>query len=189
MSHSGAAPTSFPFARHVPAARRGGHRRALELSGGLAVGPMVAAIAAGNRMLVKMSEAAPATGELFASRSRATSRPSASPVVQRPRGGEGVLRLLDHLLFTGSTAVGRQVMRGRRGEPHAGHARAGRQVAVGRDFAVEEGEPHSVPERGPDLHRARLLVPSASRPSSRARAVPWRSSTRASPRAPTTPPS
>jgi acyl-CoA reductase-like NAD-dependent aldehyde dehydrogenase len=32
----------------------------------LAIGPLVAALAAGNRVLVKMSEAAPATGELLA---------------------------------------------------------------------------------------------------------------------------
>jgi acyl-CoA reductase-like NAD-dependent aldehyde dehydrogenase len=79
----------------------------------LAVGPLVAALAAGNRVMVKMSEAAPATGELFARLAAATFDPATLCVVN---GGPEVAREFvalpfDHLLFTGSTAVGRQVMR------------------------------------------------------------------------------
>ena len=79
----------------------------------LAIGPLVGAIAAGNRVLVKMSEAAPRTGELFASRIAARFDPSLLSVIN---GGAEVAREFvslpfDHLLFTGSTAVGREVMR------------------------------------------------------------------------------
>lgn len=79
----------------------------------LAVGPWVSALAAGNRVLIKMSEAAPATGELFARLVSARFSPDVAAVVN---GGPAVARRFvslpfDHLLFTGSTAVGREVMR------------------------------------------------------------------------------
>ncbi len=79
----------------------------------LAVGPIVSALAAGNRVLVKMSEAAPRTGELFARLVAERFDPALLAVVN---GGpelarEFVALPFDHLLFTGSTAVGREVMR------------------------------------------------------------------------------
>ena len=79
----------------------------------LAIGPMVSALAAGNRILVKMSEAAPRTGALLASLIGARFDPALLAVVN---GGPEVAREFvalpfDHLLFTGSTAVGREVMR------------------------------------------------------------------------------
>ena len=79
----------------------------------LAVGPLVAAIAAGNRALVKMSEAAPATGALLA---RLVAERFDPTVLQVINGGPEVGRAFaalpfDHLLFTGSTEVGRHVMR------------------------------------------------------------------------------
>ena len=79
----------------------------------LAIGPLVSAIAAGNRALVKMSESAPATGELLARLVAARFDPAVLSVVN---GGPEVAREFvalpfDHLLFTGSTAVGRHVMR------------------------------------------------------------------------------
>ena len=49
------------------AARRGWHHCAVELPGIFSVGPLTAALAAGNRAVVKMSEFTPHTGELFAS--------------------------------------------------------------------------------------------------------------------------
>ena len=78
----------------------------------LAVAPLVAALAAGNRVMVKMSEAAPQTGALFA---RLVSERFDPAVVTVVNGGPDVAREFvclpfDHLLFTGSTAVGRQVM-------------------------------------------------------------------------------
>jgi acyl-CoA reductase-like NAD-dependent aldehyde dehydrogenase len=79
----------------------------------LAVGPMVAALAAGNRVLVKMSEVAPRTAELFAERIAATFDRTQVAVVT---GGAEIARQFvslpfDHLLFTGSTPIGREVMR------------------------------------------------------------------------------
>jgi coniferyl-aldehyde dehydrogenase len=79
----------------------------------LAFGPLVSAIAAGNRAMVKMSESAPATGALLARLVGERFDPALLTVVN---GGAEVAREFtalpfDHLLFTGSTAVGRQVMR------------------------------------------------------------------------------
>ena len=79
----------------------------------LAAAPIVSALAAGNRILVKMSEAAPRTGELLARLIAARFDPALLTVVN---GGPDVAREFvalpfDHLLFTGSTPVGREVMR------------------------------------------------------------------------------
>jgi acyl-CoA reductase-like NAD-dependent aldehyde dehydrogenase len=79
----------------------------------LAIGPAVSAIAAGNRVMVKMSESAPATGALFAELVAARFDPSTLTVVN---GGADIAREFtalpfDHLLFTGSTEVGKHVMR------------------------------------------------------------------------------
>ncbi len=78
----------------------------------LAVGPLVTAIAAGNRTLVKLSEYTPAFGELF---SRLCAQHFAADEVAVVLGGPDVAAAfsalpLDHLLFTGSTTVGRKVM-------------------------------------------------------------------------------
>ena len=79
----------------------------------LAIGPLVAALAAGNRALVKMSELAPATGTLFAELVRAAFDPDEVAVVTGDAEvGRAFAALpFDHLLFTGSTGVGRAVMR------------------------------------------------------------------------------
>ena len=79
----------------------------------LAIGPMVGAIAAGDRVLVKMSESAPRVGELLARLIAGRFDPALLHVVN---GGPDLAREFvslpfDHLLFTGSTAVGREVMR------------------------------------------------------------------------------
>ena len=79
----------------------------------LAIGPVVAALAAGNRVMVKMSEAAPATGALLA---RLVAERFDPGVLHVLNGDAGVARAFtglpfDHLLFTGSTGVGRHVMR------------------------------------------------------------------------------
>ena len=79
----------------------------------LAVGPLVAALAAGNRAMVKMSETTPAFGALFARLVAGTFSPDEVAIVN---GGPDLARdfcalPFDHLLFTGSTAVGRHVMR------------------------------------------------------------------------------
>jgi coniferyl-aldehyde dehydrogenase len=78
----------------------------------LAIGPMVAAIAAGNRVMVKPSEFTPRFSELLQRLCAETFRPEEVVVVT---GGADVAAQFsalpfDHLLFTGSTAVGRKVM-------------------------------------------------------------------------------
>ena len=78
----------------------------------LAVGPLASALAAGNRVMLKMSELAPAFGELFASILAGRFSDDLIAVIN---GGVDVARSFsalpfDHLLFTGSTAVGRCVM-------------------------------------------------------------------------------
>ncbi|MGE0357842.1 MAG: coniferyl aldehyde dehydrogenase [Burkholderiales bacterium] len=79
----------------------------------LAIGPLVAALAAGNRAMVKMSEATPATGELLASLAARHFDAGEFAVVNGgPDLAQAFCRLpFDHLLFTGSTAIGRQVMK------------------------------------------------------------------------------
>ena len=79
----------------------------------LAIGPLTAAFAAGNRALIKMSEFTPSIATLFAELAARYFKADELAVV----GGDHELaqaftRLpFDHLLFTGSTAVGRQVMK------------------------------------------------------------------------------
>ena len=79
----------------------------------LAAGPLVAALVAGNRAMIKLSELTPRTSQLLES------------LVGRHFGADEVVVIngdanvgaafakmpFDHLLFTGSTAVGRHVMR------------------------------------------------------------------------------
>jgi acyl-CoA reductase-like NAD-dependent aldehyde dehydrogenase len=79
----------------------------------LAVGPIVSALAAGNRALVKMSEAAPATGDLLQKLVATHFDPALLAIVTGDAdvAREFVALPFDHLLFTGSTGVGRQVMR------------------------------------------------------------------------------
>lgn len=79
----------------------------------LAVGPLVSALAAGNRVVVKMSEFTPRLGELFA---QLIESYFARDLVAVVNGGVDVAQAFaakpfNHLLFTGSTAVGQQVMR------------------------------------------------------------------------------
>jgi coniferyl-aldehyde dehydrogenase len=78
----------------------------------LAVGPLVAALVAGNRALVKMSEYTPAFSALFQQLVAKSFKPEEVAVIT---GGPDVAaqftRLpFNHLLFTGSTPVGRKVM-------------------------------------------------------------------------------
>lgn len=79
----------------------------------LAVGPLASALAAGNRAMLKMSELTPHVGELFA---RLVDERFPSEKLAVVNGGLEVSQEFsalpfDHLLFTGSTAVGRHIMR------------------------------------------------------------------------------
>jgi coniferyl-aldehyde dehydrogenase len=78
----------------------------------LAVGPLVAALAAGNRAMVKLSEYTPSFSDLL---QRLVAEAFAPEEVCIITGGPDVAAQFsalpfDHLLFTGSTAVGRHVM-------------------------------------------------------------------------------
>lgn len=78
----------------------------------LALMPLVAALAAGNRVMLKPSELTPRTAELLAELLAEVFEPSQ---VQTFLGGPEVAAAFsalpfDHLVFTGSTALGRKVM-------------------------------------------------------------------------------
>lgn len=78
----------------------------------LAIGPLVGALAAGNRVMLKLSESTPATGELL-KRLFAKVFPEdlVAVVLGEAEVGVAFSRLpFDHLLFTGATSVGRHVM-------------------------------------------------------------------------------
>ncbi len=78
----------------------------------LAIGPMAAALAAGNRVMVKMSELTPAFSALL--QQLCTQAFPLEEVCIVTGGAEVAAEFstlpFDHLLFTGSTAVGRKVM-------------------------------------------------------------------------------
>ncbi|SHE80830.1 coniferyl-aldehyde dehydrogenase [Modicisalibacter ilicicola DSM 19980] len=79
----------------------------------LALGPLTAALAAGNRAMLKMSEFTPATAEVVARLlDEVFDETQVAVVTGEAEVGKAFSQLpFDHLLFTGSTAVGRQVMR------------------------------------------------------------------------------
>ncbi|RQS68987.1 coniferyl aldehyde dehydrogenase [Burkholderia sp. Bp8963] len=79
----------------------------------LAAGPLICALAAGNRAIVKMSELTPRTSALFEQLIANTfSRDHVAVVNGDAEIGAAFSTLpFDHLLFTGSTQVGRHVMR------------------------------------------------------------------------------
>lgn len=78
----------------------------------LAIGPLTGALAAGNRVMLKLSEATPATGLLLkALLERVFPADLVSVVLGEVEVGQAFSRLpFDHLLFTGATGVGRHVM-------------------------------------------------------------------------------
>ncbi|HEY8681737.1 MAG TPA: coniferyl aldehyde dehydrogenase, partial [Rhodanobacter sp.] len=79
----------------------------------LAIGPLVDALVAGNRAMVKMSEFTPRFSALFAELVAKHFQPDEVLVVNGDAEVAQAFSALpfDHLLFTGSTAVGRHVMR------------------------------------------------------------------------------
>jgi coniferyl-aldehyde dehydrogenase len=79
----------------------------------LALTPLATALAAGNRAMIKPSEITPATSELLASLVRQTFDEDEVAVVTGDAtvGAAFAALPFDHLFFTGSTAVGRAVMR------------------------------------------------------------------------------
>lgn len=79
----------------------------------LALMPLATALAAGNRAMIKPSEFTPATTQLLAQLVRETFPPEVVSVVQGDASVGAAFSALpfDHLLFTGSTPVGRIVMK------------------------------------------------------------------------------
>ncbi len=78
----------------------------------LSVSPLVTAIAAGNRVMLKMSEFTPAFSELFRQLIIGAFRANEVSVITGGAdvGTQFAALPFDHLLFTGSTSVGRKVM-------------------------------------------------------------------------------
>jgi coniferyl-aldehyde dehydrogenase len=78
----------------------------------LATVPLVAALAAGNRVMLKPSELTPRTSELLAELLASLFPPEqVATILGGPDTGQAFARLpFDHLFYTGSTAVGRMVM-------------------------------------------------------------------------------
>jgi len=79
----------------------------------LAMGPLIGALAAGNRVMLKMSEYAPGFALLFQQLiARHFEQDHVAIITGGPETAQAFCALpFDHLLFTGSTQVGRQVMR------------------------------------------------------------------------------
>ncbi len=79
----------------------------------LAIGPLVGALSAGNRVMLKLSESTPATGQLLkALLARVFPQDLVCVVLGEAEIGMAFSRLrFDHLLFTGATSIGKQVMR------------------------------------------------------------------------------
>jgi coniferyl-aldehyde dehydrogenase len=79
----------------------------------LSLVPLVAAIAAGNRAMLKPSELVPLTAELLRELVAATcTEDEVAVITGGPETGEAFASLpFDHLVFTGSTRVGKLVMR------------------------------------------------------------------------------
>ncbi|MEL6288141.1 MAG: coniferyl aldehyde dehydrogenase [Pseudomonadota bacterium] len=79
----------------------------------LGLSPLIGALTAGNRAMIKMSEFAPHTADVVAEMIATTYAPEEVTVV---RGGKDIAEAFtklafDHLVFTGSTEVGRIVMK------------------------------------------------------------------------------
>lgn len=78
----------------------------------LSIGPLITALAAGNRAMIKMSEFTPATNKVITKMLQEVFPSNKVVVID---GGAGVAveftqLAFDHLLFTGSTRVGKMVM-------------------------------------------------------------------------------
>ena len=79
----------------------------------LAIGPLVGALAAGNRVMLKLSESTPATGELLKTLlAKIFPEDLVCVVLGEADVGMAFSKLrFDHLLFTGATSIGKHVMR------------------------------------------------------------------------------
>jgi coniferyl-aldehyde dehydrogenase len=109
----------------------------------LALGPLAAALAAGNRAMIKPSELTPKTSALL---SEMIGKTFSDDHVTVTTGGVEVAQAfallpLDHLLFTGSTSVGRLVMRAASENlvPVTLELGGKSPVLIDRDYTLEHG--------------------------------------------------
>jgi len=107
----------------------------------LSIGPLIDVLAAGNRAIIKPSELLPSFSALFAEK---VAEMFSADVVSVVTGGVEVAdafsRLpLDHLVFTGSTAVGKKVMAAcaEHLTPHTLELGGKSPVFVGEDYPLE----------------------------------------------------
>ncbi len=79
----------------------------------LSLGPLIGALAAGNRVMIKMSEATPATSQLIRELlAKVFPEDQVAVVLGEAEIGAAFSRLpFDHLLFTGATSIARHIMR------------------------------------------------------------------------------
>ncbi|WP_068827534.1 coniferyl aldehyde dehydrogenase [Pseudomonas sp. BMS12] len=79
----------------------------------LAFGPLIGALSAGNRVMIKMSEATPVTSQLVKDiLAKVFPEDLVAVVLGEAEVGQAFSRLpFDHLLFTGATSIGKHVMR------------------------------------------------------------------------------
>lgn len=79
----------------------------------LAIGPLVTALAAGNRAMIKLSEFTPNTNQVFKELIASCFSDTEVAIIEGESGIAAQFSALpfDHLLFTGSTQVGKHVMR------------------------------------------------------------------------------
>ncbi len=108
----------------------------------LALAPAIAALAAGNRVMIKMSETTPRTGALM---ERLVAETFDEDLVAVINGDVEVGKAFsalpfDHLLFTGSTSVGRHIMRAAAENltPVTLELGGKSPCIVGEDFSVED---------------------------------------------------
>ena len=135
----------------------------------LALGPLVTALAAGNRVMIKMSEVTPATNAVFKRLLAEVFPEDLVAVVGEELADPNVFTSLpfDHIVFTGSPGGGQDRHAHRGAEPDPGDLGTWRQVA-GRGVAPLSagrcGAAHHARQVGqlrPDLHRTRLRAGAA----------------------------
>ena len=121
----------------------------------LAIGPLTGALAAGNRVMIKTSRRVPETAKVLRALIRETFAEDHVAVLagQGGLGAAFIEKPWDHLIFTGSTAVGREVMRAAAGHltpvtlelggkspaiigPQAPMADAAERIVFGKQFNV-----------------------------------------------------
>ena len=132
----------------------------------LALAPLVDAFAAGNRAMLKPSELTPRYSELLQKLIAAAFDEAEATVVT---GGPEIAQQFsalpfDHLIFTGSTQVGRLVMKAAAANltPVTLELGGKSPVIVAPDFPLEQAAASiafgQIPQRRPDLHRTRLCA-------------------------------